>query len=373
MPKIFEFKALAPDRVELWIYSDIGEWEDWGDISAAQINKALSQHAGKNIDLRINSDGGVVTTAMAMYSALKRHDGHITAYIDGIAASAASFVAMAADKIVMPRNSLMMIHNPRVSAGGEAPHLRKVADLLDKMRMQSIEIYAERTGIAADKIGEMLDAETWMTGDEAKALGFADEVTADDVEAYATASQIVFAGKQFRRDKLGIPEQVVAKLERRVEPRAHTPKEVQPMDPKTVEELKAKHPELCAALAAEVHAQATASVDEAARSAVEAERARMQSIDDIAATISPELVAKAKYETGDTAANLALAALKAQAEKGSQYLRERSADAQAIGSAGAVASPSQDAAETKTEERRVRAKSAAERLVAFGGGKLKEV
>lgn len=370
MKNIFEIKALSKDRVEVWIYSDIGEWEDWGDVSAKQVNTELAKHKGKSIDLRVNSYGGSVIQAMAMYTALKKHGGEITAYIDGVAASAASFVVMAASKIVMPSNALMMIHNPWGYAGGEAKDLRKTADLLDKMRDQMLDIYEARTGVEREEIAAMLDSETWMTGDEAIAKGFADELSEELVDAYATASELVFAGQRFSRDRLNMPSRIAAKLETR-EVKSQTPKEVLNMDPKTVEELRAKFPELCNALVADAAAKAEAShadaIKAAAEAAVEAERQRLQEIDEISANIDPALVAKAKYETGECAKDLAFNAMKQHQAKGAVFLSARAADASELGPA-AVATPDMSA----EDNRATRVMSAAQRLARLGGGEIKE-
>lgn len=370
MSNLFEIKAAGSDRVEVWIYSDIGEWEDWGDVSAKQVNTELAKHKGKSIDLRVNSYGGSVMQAMAMYTALKKHGGEITAYIDGVAASAASFVVMAADNIVMPSNAMMMIHNPWGFASGEASDMRKTADLLDKMRDQMLDIYAARTNVDRDEIASMLDAETWMTGDEAVIKGFADELGEEIVDAYATASEFVFAGQRFSRDRLNMPSRIAAKLETR-EPKSQTPKEVQAMDPKNVEELRAKFPELCNALVADAAAKAEAphadAIKAAAEAAVAAERQRLQEIDEISATVDPALVAKAKYETGESAKDLAFNAMKQQQAKGSTYIANRAADAAELGPA-AVAAPEVSA----EENRATRAMSAAQRLARLGGGEIKE-
>src|SRR3546814_9857654 len=109
---------------------------------------------------------------------LKDHKAKITVRIESYAGSIASVIAMAGDTVIMPANTFLMIHNPAAGADGEAEVLRDIADLLDKMRANMIAAYAGKSGQTAEEIGKLMDATTWLTAAEAKALGFAAEVTA---------------------------------------------------------------------------------------------------------------------------------------------------------------------------------------------------
>lgn len=124
--------------------------------------------------LRINSYGGDVFEAIALYNWLK--PCNVTVYVDGICASAASIIAMAGH-VVMPRNTMMMIHNPIGYVYGDSEEMKKESEILDKIRENIASIYSEKTGQELSKIIELMQAESWMNGGEAKALGFADEVT----------------------------------------------------------------------------------------------------------------------------------------------------------------------------------------------------
>jgi len=130
----------------------------------------------KQINLRINSPGGEVFDGIAVGNMLARHPAKVTATVDGIAASIASVVCMAADDVVMPENAMMMIHNPAGVVCGTAADMRDWADALEKMSTAMIASYVRKTGRPAPEISAMLDAETWLTAAEAKAKGFADRI-----------------------------------------------------------------------------------------------------------------------------------------------------------------------------------------------------
>lgn len=170
-------KGSSADVLEIDIYDDIGE-SYWGEsVSAKDIRRALKNSTAKTIKLRVNSRGGDVFDGFAIYALIEAHPAKVEAHVDGIAASMASIVIMAADEITVSAGAMIMIHNPWAYAMGEADDLRQTADLLDQMQGKSADVYAARTGMARETIIEMMDAETWLTADEAKARGFADIVT----------------------------------------------------------------------------------------------------------------------------------------------------------------------------------------------------
>jgi ATP-dependent Clp endopeptidase proteolytic subunit ClpP len=160
------------ETAEIFIYDEIGYF----GITAKDFVRALKNISAKNIALRINSPGGEVFDGNAIYNALRRQNATITAYVDGIAASMASVIAMAADVIRMPANSMMMIHNPTSGSYGEADELRKDAEVLDKIKEALISAYQRKTGTDRDEIAQMMDDETWFTAAEALEAGFADYV-----------------------------------------------------------------------------------------------------------------------------------------------------------------------------------------------------
>lgn len=158
---------------EVWLYDELGAW----GISAAEFVRDLQGIRG-DIDLHISSPGGEVFEAIAIFNALRNHRGNVTIYIDGIAASAASFIAMAGDRIVAERTATLMIHDANGIAVGNAGDMRDMADLLEKCSANIASIYAERAGGTADDWRKLMKAETWFTADEAKAAGLVDEVVA---------------------------------------------------------------------------------------------------------------------------------------------------------------------------------------------------
>lgn len=183
----YTIKAASADAGEVYIYGDIGEdWYGEGNTAKGFADELKALGAIKTLDVYINSPGGSVFEGVAIYNVLRRHRARKTVHIDALAASIASVIAMAGDTIKIARNGLVMIHNPWGLAMGEAADFRKMADSLDKIAGSIVDTYELRTGQAADKLAEMMDAETWMNADEALALGFADEVTeAMDVAAFA--------------------------------------------------------------------------------------------------------------------------------------------------------------------------------------------
>lgn len=175
--KWYSIEAKADDKpAEINIFDAIGNTWDGEGVTAKQFISDLKPLAGKPLALFINSPGGSVSDGLAIYNALKAHDGEITVKVMGVAASAASFIAMAGDKIVMPENTFLMVHNPLSWAYGNADEFREVADTLDKIGSSLIGIYVARTKQPEAEIKALLDAETWLTANEALALGFADEV-----------------------------------------------------------------------------------------------------------------------------------------------------------------------------------------------------
>jgi ATP-dependent protease ClpP protease subunit len=168
------------DAGEIYLYGAIGA-SFWGDgISADQFRNDLkSLGPVKTIDVRINSEGGDVFDGKAMYSLLVEHPANVIAHIDGLAASAASFIAMAANEIEISEGAFVMIHNASGACFGGADDMRRTADLLETVNGTIADVYASRTKQPMADIRTWMDAETWMTGKEAVANGFADKMVAN--------------------------------------------------------------------------------------------------------------------------------------------------------------------------------------------------
>lgn len=163
-------------EVDIAIYGDIGESFFGEDATSASKFKKDIDALGdvRVMNISVNSPGGSVFDGLAIYNILKRHKAKKNVIIDGLAASAASFIAMAGDTIKIPANAYMMIHRASTLAYGNAEELLKAVDLLQKMDDTIAEIYVDKTNRDKDEIIKMLDAETWMNGKEAVEMGFAD-------------------------------------------------------------------------------------------------------------------------------------------------------------------------------------------------------
>ena len=160
---------------ELFLYDAIGS-ADWGFIDAATVIRDLRAISGKRATIRLNSPGGSVDEARAIYNAIKRHPGGVDTVVDSAAYSAAGYIFAAGERRVIAENGMLMLHDPWTFAYGNATQLRKDADVLDKYRDSIVEAYAGSSGKDADEIKAILAAETWYSAAEALAEGFATEV-----------------------------------------------------------------------------------------------------------------------------------------------------------------------------------------------------
>ena len=209
MKKWFEIINKA-DKAEIWIYEQIGE-DFWtgGGVTAKSFQKELSAVKASQIDLHINSPGGEVFDGITIYNLLKQHPANVTTYVDGLAASIASVIALAGDRVIMAENALYMIHNPWGFAMGDAAEMRKTADLLDKVGGSLITAYTSKSGKPDDEISALMDAETWMTAQEAKDFGFIDDIS----ESMDLAACAKFVPAMQKAKFKNIPEELAAKKE----------------------------------------------------------------------------------------------------------------------------------------------------------------
>ncbi len=169
MKSWYEIRARS-SGTEVLIYDEIGAY---GVTAKGFLADLSALPDGAPIDLRLNSPGGSVFDAVAIFNALQRHEGTITVWIDGIAASAASYIAMAGDEIVMPENAFLMIHNPSGLVMGTSAEMREMADTMDKIAGSMIRGYAGRSGRSEEEIAALMAAETWFDAEAAIATGLA--------------------------------------------------------------------------------------------------------------------------------------------------------------------------------------------------------
>jgi ATP-dependent Clp protease protease subunit len=177
MTSWYAIRARGPDTVtagaEVAIYDEIGAY---GVSAKGFLSELGALPEGTPVDLRLNSPGGSVFDAVAIHNALKRHEGTVTVWIDGIAASAASYIAMAGDEIVMPENAFLMIHDPSGLVMGTAEDMRAMAGTLDKIAAGMTRGYAGRSGKTEDEIAALMAAETWFSAAEALEAGLATQL-----------------------------------------------------------------------------------------------------------------------------------------------------------------------------------------------------
>lgn len=180
--KYWDMKMSADnsEEADVFIYGDIVRYQwDEEDTTATSFKEDLDDLGDiSTINLYINSPGGSVFEGVAIHNMIKRHKAKVNVHVDALAASIASVIAMAGDTIFMPRNSMLMIHNPWTFAIGNAKELRKTADDLDRIGGSAVQSYLQKAGDKLDEeeLQQMLDEETWLSADEAYQYGLCDVV-----------------------------------------------------------------------------------------------------------------------------------------------------------------------------------------------------
>jgi len=358
----FTPRAEAPDEVDLTVYGYITESAWWDDeAGATQFRAELDAHkTAKRINVRINSGGGEVFAGVAIYAMLVSHPAEVRVTVEGLAGSSASLIAMAGH-VTMALGSMIMIHNPATFAMGEADEMRKAAEMLDQVRAGMLSIYADKTGKTPDELRDLLDAETWLTAEEAVEQGFADAI-AGEVTPEARGDLVVLGGVEFPRaalpGRMRPPRGLEATLNHFIAAvsglvRVRKIDEEQPPEaeaqeatvPTTREQLADQSPDLLAAI-----------LDEGHTAGAVAERARLQGIEDLATPGHAELAALAKY--GDkpmTPEAFAVAVVTADKAAGAKYLDGARADAKPAQVPGAVAPPAADAADKAERDKLIAA------------------
>ena len=171
-PDWYKIEAKEDDNAEILIYDVIG----WPYNDAADLVRSLSGMQAEKITVRINSPGGDVFDGIAIYNALRDHPAQITTKIESLAASMASVIALAGDEVQAQKNAMYMIHDPWAIVGGNQYDLRETADILQKISVNMIDIYSERSDIGKRELKTLMKAETWFTAKEAHDRGLIDTV-----------------------------------------------------------------------------------------------------------------------------------------------------------------------------------------------------
>lgn len=360
-----------PEEVELRIEGNIVDDEsawlyEWFGIQAASPNAfrtELSQYAGKNITVWINSYGGSVFAAAGIYTALMEHKksgAKVTTKIDSKAMSAATVPFMAGDERLMSPPAIFMMHNPLLEVYGYASELRKAADVLDIVKETIISAYQLGSGRSAAKISALMDDETYMSAKTAVKEGFATGMLYTDTNIQSVENSFMFSHAAIQNSFSATARSIIDQLSELGIASAsgaglNIPKKQEPalkpqpvnqneedegtVEIKTVDEMRQHFPDLCNQLDA-------AAREEGAKN----ERQRINAIDQISKTLAPELVAKAKYEEPMTAEQLAFEAIKADASKGRQHMNDLEADNAASGTQKVTGNPQTQQTEKEKEE-----------------------
>ena len=268
-------------NAELMLYGDIAE-SFWGDtISAKEVTEYLADLDVENINVYINSNGGVVDTAIAINNALRRHKAKVTVNIDGIAASAATLITCAGDTVRMPKNALFMIHNPSTIAMGDSEEMRKQADVLEKYKNSITETYLQKVNIDKEKLSELMDSESWLSAEEALKYGFIDEIIENTdiqvVENKVISNNMVFNMAEFKNFNVDKNIKNNGKGSGKM----------------TKDEIKAQFPDIYAEI-----------VNEGKEIGVKEERTKIQEIENLG--YNHEVFDKAKFKEPKNARDLAL-------------------------------------------------------------------
>ena len=321
--------ASGDNPPELILYGDIASETWWGDeVTPRQFTEELDAlGAVPEIVVRINSGGGDVFAANAIYTRLKDNAAKITVKIDGWAASAATIVAMAGDVIEIPGNGVFMVHDPSMGLLGyfNEANLVKLTDEIKVIKQSIVNGYALKTGKPADEIASIMAAETWYDGKQAVEAGFCDKLMFEDAETTVeNGAKIVVNSVSLDLNRY--PNMTISLLNRLTARTPggfsntitqNTPKRSEESmdgikDIKTVDGLKAAFPDL------------TKQIEEAA---VDAERKRIQDIEDVALAGFETIVNDAKFKNPISAGDVAKAIVAEQKKQGGKYIQDRDDDA----------------------------------------------
>ena len=359
--KFWKFRNAADGSGELLLYGNIAGEKSWysDDVTPKQFAEDLAGlGAVANITVRINSGGGDVFAAVEIGNLLEQHPANVTARIGGVCASAATIIACHCNKVIAANDSTYMVHPVSMYCGyANAADLQKYLEALATIKENIISLYAKKTGRTKDEVTAWMDAESWWTGPQAKENGFADELTDEESGAtYENRGGVLFVNSVSMGAKFDkAPEFVRNRVKRVVDitppakaqdnqPAGQPGKqqEVQDMDPKdsikTADDLRKAYPTL-------VDQIEQAAVATATEAATNAERARIQSIEDMALPGSEKLAAEAKFTKPMSAEDFAKAMVKNAKTQGATYLAQVQKDAEGSGVNNVTNTPPADKTE----------------------------
>lgn len=344
---------VADESASMTLYGDIGRYCDVDDRAFAA---AMKEIQGKPLTVDLNSYGGEVATAQAIRVQLERHDAPVTIRIDGIAASAATIIACAQGAhVVMDAGAMYMIHAPLLDAGfANASTLRRAVDMLEKCGKTLLDVYVARTGMSAEKVIDMMEAETYLTAEQALKLGFIDEVSMP-IEASASSNSDKARVLGYVRNSMEVKTMknkkgvfLALEEEENVQEEEKQEEAVEEEETEAAEEEPAKEDEQQepaeeeAESADEEPAEEEPKEDEPEPDAdfvrhlmakgAKRERERMRAIDEATLPGYEKMAFKAKYDKPMSASDFALAVLKSEKAKKAAYLSARATESEDVGS-----------------------------------------
>lgn len=306
-----------------WIY----DWLGMEATSPKKVAEQLAKANNEDLEVEINSGGGSVFDASEIYTALKDYPGYITGKIVGIAASAASVIAMGVDKLLMSPTAQMMIHNAKGSTSGDYRDMDHMSGVLKNVNKTIANAYSLKTGKPYEELLSLMDGETWMTPQQALELNFIDGIMFDDEAKMIAASA---------NETQMLPQQVIDKIRNEFKKSDFIQNSVETNKKEetkvlTIEQLKNEYPDLYNQV-----------VNEGREAGILAERERIKAINDIAIPGNEEIINKAKFETGITAEQVALEIIKAEKQRSTNFLNNREKDAQDLNNVEPSAVPQEE-------------------------------
>lgn len=344
----------SSEEAELILYGDIMDsqpwWRDGNIITPDNFLEDMKILKAKNrVTVRLNSPGGDVFAAQAIYTQLKSLTANKTIIIDGLAASAATIIAMAGDTIKIPSNALFMIHNPSITVWDsfEAADLEELKNMLDVVKDSIIEAYCQKTNKTKDELSKMMDNTTWLTGKQAVEQGFADELLFEDKTIknslngrFLVTNSVTHDLSRFKNVPTVEVTEVINKVDNSIKNIGGRKM--------NLEEFKAQYPELFNQI-----------TNIAKEEGAKAERQRIEDIEKISNTLPEELVKNAKFIECIDAKDLAFKALQDNAKKGTQFIKNLQADAEDAGVENVEIDPKDNDSEEEQAKNKINMLSAA--------------
>ncbi|CDX01292.1 Phage protein [Desulfitobacterium hafniense] len=312
MKKINIKGPIIPSNAQL-----IYDWFEMEATSPKKIIAQLEEANGENIEIYINSGGGSVSAASEIYTALQEYRGRKIGKIVGLAGSAASFAALGVDELWMAPTAQMMMHNARAQAEGDYHDMDAASDMLKSANLAISNAYRLKTGKTYEELLDMMNAETWLSPQQALEYKLIDKIMFDDQDLLVAKVDTTPMLPQKLIDKIR-NELIAGGLIQNQITNITIPTKTKEDESKmlTLEKLKNEHPDLYNKV-----------LNEGREAGVQAERQRIQAIEELALPGNEELLSKAKFETGITAEQVAVEIIKAEKQRGANFLANRQDDA----------------------------------------------